>query len=219
MATTLAALLTSCRLLSGDGTMDNFARAENLLAPDAPINGTNLTFFVQNIPMVPNGFQRVVVDNSLIGSGGYTPAEAVGQITFNVAPTTSVFASYYYYLFPDATWTEFIIAGLEVLNLSTGIPATDIPLMPEGLLAALKTYAGAFFCYRVSKQTALWYNQRLQERVEDRDDISKKWQALGDKSLASADKMRDEYYSGAGTEHAPAFAIVEHQPTMWTPLR
>ncbi|MGH7745411.1 MAG: hypothetical protein ACREQ5_11555 [Candidatus Dormibacteria bacterium] len=199
--------------------MDNFARAENLLAPDALINGTNTTFFVQNIPVAPGGFQRVVVDNALVTPAGYVPTEVVGQITFTVAPTTSVFASYYYYLFADATWTEFIAGGLQLLNLSTGNPIIDVPLVPEGLLAVLKTYASAFFCYRIAKQTALWYNQRLQERVEDRDDVSKKWQALGDKSLAAANLLRDEFYHGAGTEHAPAFAIVEHQPRVWTPYR
>lgn len=219
MATTLAALLTSCRILSGDGTLDNYMRSENCLQNDSPVDGVNKTFFVNSTPIAPGGTISVRVDNSLLAPSAYTVTEPVGQIVMSVAPTTSVYVSYYYYLFPDAVWTEFAAAALEALNLSSGVPATDVPLVPEGLLSALKTYTSTFFCWRVAKQTGLWYNQRLQERVEDRDSISKKWQLLGDSQMKMAIEMRDQYYSGAGANFKPSMRIVEHQPLPWTPSR
>lgn len=215
MATTLAALITSCRILSGDGPSDNFARSENLLNNDTPINGTNKVFYLQNNP-VPT-VTRLIVDNQL--TTGYTLDTPTGTLTLTVAPTTSAFCSYQYYLFSDAVWTEFINTGLEALNLSSGVPDTDLATFPLGLLQALKSYVSAYFCFRIAKQTGLWYNQRLQERVEDRDSISKKWQALGDKQFDHAMKMRDDFYSGSGADRKPSFRIVQNTPLPWTPTR
>ena len=217
--TTLAALITSCRILSGDGQSDNFMRAENLKSTDSgnTIDGTNTSFNVSNFPVVTGKFMAIVADNRL--TTALTVNEPIGAFTLTTAPTSSLYASYYYQLFDDVAWTEFINSSFEILAISTGVPAIDVVNAVPGMLGVVKMYASYYFCMRVAKQTGLWYNQRLQERVDDRDAISKKWAAVADTQLKQAIIARDDFYTGSGKRHAPASAIVQHQPRPYAPFR
>lgn len=219
MATTLAALIVSCRTLAGDGGSDNFKRAENVNDTEYgyPVDGTNKTFVVKNLPVVPGGFFRVVVDNTV--TVAFTPTEAQGQVVFTGAsPLTSVMISYFYYLFSDAIWTEFIALGLEALNFEDQSGDTiDVTLVPPGLLNALKLYAVSYFCRRVSMQTGLWFNQKLQERIDDRDNISTKFMKLAESNEKSAAAAALSFYSGAGTQFLPSFRVGGFQSRPWTP--
>lgn len=196
-------------------------RAENVNDSEFgySIDGTNKTFVVKNFPVVPGGFSRVVADNTV--TTNFTPTESTGQLVMTTPPATSLYVSYYFQLFSDAVWTEFVTFGMQQINLS-GISesaATDVPNVPEGLIAALKTYINATFCRRVAQQTGLWYNQRLQERVEDRNDISNKWLKLAESAQKLGDAQRMAYYTGSGAESSPAFRIGGFQPRPWTPVR
>jgi hypothetical protein len=217
--TTLPALILSCRTLAGDGSTDNFVRGENCNNPENgnALDGLNMTFSVANFPVVPGGFQVIRVDNTVVTPTSVT--EALGIFTVPTAPQASVYATYYYYLFPDTVWTEFVVAGLEQCNISTGTPILDTTTVPEGLLVVVKQYISYYFCQRMSMQTGLWYNQRLQERTEDRDNISRKWLALSQATLKAADAMLASYYAGSGTQDAPAFQIGGWQPRPWSPYR
>lgn len=221
MATTLAALITSCRTIAADGPSDNFMRAENVNDAEFgfAIDGYNATFVTKNLPIVPGGVMSVIVDNATLPPSGYTPIEAIGQITLLTPPSTSVYVSYYFYLFPDAVWTEFVAASLQICNLSTGDPFNDVPLIAENFLAAVKSYVSSYFCRRVAAQTGLWYNQRLQERVEDRDTISAKWLKQAESTEKQADYLLTSAYEGSGSQAAPAFAIGGFQPRPFTPWR
>jgi hypothetical protein len=223
----LAGFLVSVRILSGDGPSDNFARSENCLNNDSPVNGTNTIFFVQNAPVAPGGFISFRVDNQLI-SNPYTDGrvtsvdEATGQITMATAPTTSFFANYYYYLFPDTVWTQFVQSALQNLNFintSNQSVAQALANLTDAFTPAVQLLVKFYFCSRVAQQTGLWYNQRLQERVEDRDSVSRKWLALGDAAWKNAMLARDDAYRGSGSKEGPAFTIVQMQPFTWTPKR
>lgn len=220
MGTTLAALITSCRALAGDGLSDNFKRTENVNDTEYgyAIDGANRTFVVKNLPVVPGGFFRVVVDNAV--TVAFVPTEAQGQLVFTAAPTASCFVSYYYYLFSDTIWTEFISLALEALNFEDQAgDTTDATLVPYGLLMALKLYAVSFFCRRVAMQTGIWYNQKLQERVDDRDNISAKFVKLAESNMKAAQAAVLSFYSGSGTDTAPAFRVGGYQPRPWTPAQ
>ncbi len=221
MATTLAALITSCRTIAADGPSDNFARAENVNDAEFgfPIDGVNTTFVVKNLPITPSGTVKVVADNMLLQPTAYIPNESIGEITLAVAPITSCYVSYFFFLFPDSVWTEFVAAAMQVCNFSTGDPTDDVPLVNERFLPPIKAYTHAYFCNRVAAQTGLWYNQRLQERVEDRDNISSKWLRLGQAAEKRADILLAAAYEGSGSEVAPAFRIGGFQPQPWAPYR
>lgn len=217
MATTLAGLITSCRTFSGDGALDNLKRFENLNNAELGnvINGSNTAFYVSLAPVTPGGFQRIVVDNS--PTTAYTPNEPLGEIVLATPPTTSVYATYYYYLFPDNVWTEIVTAAVQRVNLSTGNLTNDVGLIPEGMLAAVKVFANAFFCTKVASQTGLWYNKRLQERVDDQDNVSAKYSKMAEQNFKRGDAMLSQYYTDRN--QVAAFNIVEHQPKPFTPSR
>ena len=221
MSTTLTAVIISARLLAGDGPTDNLVRNENADNADIgnTINGVNKLFNCQNFPLVPapGGIQTVVQDGAI--TTAFTENDPTGQVTTTTAPVSTLYFTYFFYLFPDATWTEFVTGALEVLNVSTGIPATDITLVPEGLLPAVKSYSVARFCMRVATQTGLWYNQKLQEREEDRESVSKKFLQMGQEWNKQGNAQRDGFYMGAGTQLQPAMSIVEFVPRDWTPRR
>jgi hypothetical protein len=207
--------------------MDSFARSENCLNNDSPINDTNTQFYVQNAPIAPGGLIQLTVDNQLISSP-YTDArvtsitEQTGQFVLATAPTTSVFANYYYYLFPDATWQEFVSAALEELNFYNATTQTlddAVSAIPDVFLGAVKGLTRAWFASRIATQTGLWYNQRLQERIEDRDSISKKYADMSDRLRKSALLMRDDAYRGSGSKESPQMAITQMIPRVWTPRR
>jgi hypothetical protein len=221
MATTLAALITSCRTIAADGPSDNFQRAENVNDAEFgfPIDGYNTTFVTKNIPVVPGGFQKVVVDNITLVPTAYTVNEAIGEIVLLVPPLTSIYVSYYFYLFADVVWTEFIVGALQLTNLSSGVVLTDVASLPENFIPVVKAYANSYFCRRVANQTGLWYNQRLQERVEDRDNISAKWLRLAESAQKQADALLVQAYSGNASQNAPSFRIGGFQPQSYTPSR
>jgi hypothetical protein len=215
--TTLPELITSCRLIAGDGEVSNLARNENLKNAELgnDVNGVNTVFSVLNVPIAPGGIQMVRVDNTYVNIDTVTPNEALGMFTLAVAPQTSVYAMYYYYLFPDAVWTEFVTSALQRLNLSSGNPTLDVQNVPEGLLGALKIYAQAFFDTSVAQQTGLWYDQKLGERAESRDDVAKKYTTLAEKNFKQGDVARDAFYNDRIL--VPNLVIQQHQASPWTP--
>ena len=207
----------SARTLFGDGPTDNLARKESLNDPDmgGVVDGINTVFPVLNYPITTIG----TVWNDGVVTTAYTADEITGEITFTVAPTTSAAITYYYELMSDDSWTEFVTAALERLGLSTGIPSVDIPNVPEGLLAALKTYSGAAWAQRISSQSGLWYNQKFQERQEDRDTISRKFLTLAQSLWKDGDNQRTSFYQGNGAQYKPGFKIVQFTPKQYTPCR
>lgn len=217
----LSDVILSARLSVGDGPTDNLARNESLDNNDIgnTIDGLNSVFGVVNYPIVPLGVQTVLVDGLPLASSGYVVNEPIGELTITIPPTTSAFATYYYYLMPDATWTEFIASGLERLNLSTGVVnlGFDLLAIASGLLPALKAYACANWCMRLASQTGLWYNQKLQERVEDRENISRKFMQLAQEFNKQGDAIRDSFYKGSGSELRPSFRIRQMSPRPITP--
>lgn len=219
--TTLPLLIASCRTIASDGALDNFMRAENLNDSEFgfPIDGVNTSFVVKNFPIVPGGIVNVIADNSLLTIAQYTPNEAIGQLNLLVAPMTSLYVSYYFYLFPDSVWLEFVTAALQVCNFSSGYPDVDVPGIGENFLPAVKCYINAYFCGRMAQQTGLWYNQRLQERVEDRDSISGKWLKIAESQTKQAAFLLNQAYLGSGSEFAPAFRVGGFTPRPYTPRR
>jgi hypothetical protein len=181
------------------------------------IDGVNGVFSLVNYPLPTGGVQLVVEDGTI--TTAFVVNEATGQITMTTPPVATLYATYYYYLMGDDAWDEFVLNGMEILNRSTGDPTIDVPMLEEGLIPALKSFAVSRFCMRVATQTGLWYNQRLQERVEDRDSVSKKFLALGAEWLKQGSSLRDGFYLGSGTEIRPAFTIVEHIARQYTPNR
>jgi hypothetical protein len=217
--TTLANLIISARTLVGDGPTDNLVRTENVNNPDISnyINGSNKVFSVQNYPVTPGGTQLVVADND--ATMAYTVNEASGQYTITTAPTATLYISYYFYLLPDSSWTEFITSANENVGNSTGDLENDISMTPEGLLAPIKWYACASFCMRLAAQTGLWYNQKLQEREEERENISKKYTQMAQEWKKQADAFLASYYQGNGTQLRPAMRIITFSPRPYTPSR
>jgi hypothetical protein len=220
----LADVILSARLSVGDGPTDNLARNESLDNNDIgnDINGTNQVFAVVNYPIVPGGTQSVIADGTVLATpAGYTVNEPIGELTIVDPPAATLYVTYYYYLLPDSTWQEFVVSGLSKLNLSTGAAnvETDLTTFPQGLIPALKAYACAGFCMRLSTQTGLWYNQRLQERDEQRDSIARKFMTLAQEFMKQGDAERNSYYSGAGTQLVPSFRIREMSPRPITPRR
>ncbi len=217
--TTLEAFILSARALVGDGPADNFARLENLNNPDIGnnINGTQKIFNLQNAPIPDEGVFQVIADGTTVQPAAVDTLH--GQLTLTIAPITSLQASYYYYYFSDATWTEFVTSALQNLGYSINGPTVDVPTVPEGLLPATKLYTAYGFAMRVASQTATWYNQKLQERDEMRDSISGKWLKLAAQYRKDGDTARNDFYSGGGTQLKPSFKILEHEPTNYTPSR
>lgn len=219
MPTTLPQFIISCRTLVGDGPTDNAARLENLNNIDNGnnINGAQKVFNLQNFPIAPGGVFQTLSDGNAVTPSGVD--ELHGQVLFTIAPTLTLQVSYYYFLFEDSAWSEFIINALQIVGLSTNNPTQDIVVVPEGLLAACKLYAAYYFAMRVASQTGLWYNQKLQERDEARDSISGKWLKIAAAYKKDADALRADYYLGAGRQLKASFTILEHAPRPYTPSR
>jgi hypothetical protein len=219
---TLADFILMARQSVGDGPTDNLSRLESLNNPDeagtgvAIIDGVNKTFVTENFPVV--SVDLMMVDGSTISSG-YTIDTTTGTIVFGTAPQTSAYISYYYYLLTDQAWTDFVIDALARMDKSTGNPANDVPQLEAGLISPLSSYACGLWARRIAGQSGLWYNQRLQERQEDRDSISKKYLAMSEAMLKDGDIARDDLYKGAGMQYRPAFVIVMHPPRPFTPMR
>lgn len=212
--------ITQAREFVGDGYTDNLARLESLNNPDLGgiIDGNNKNFVTENFPV--QAVVSVQVDGATVTSpSGYTLNPDTGQITFVVAPTQSAIITYYYLLMPDDSWEQFVQDGIRRLNLSTGDLADDIQNVPEGLLAALNSYTCGSWARRIAGQSGLWYNQRLQERNEDRDSISKKFSTMSQDLLKDGDIARDDYYKGAGKQYKPGFTVIMHPPRQYTPSR
>lgn len=206
----------------GDGPTDNLSRLESLNNPDeagtgiAIINGSNTVFVTENFPIV--SVELMMVDGTVITTG-YTVDDTTGTVVFVTAPNTAAYISYYYYLMTDEAWTDFTNDGLSRMNVGTGDPDTDVQNLPQGLVSALTSYACGLWARRIAGQSGLWYNQRLQERQEDRDSISKKYLAMSEAMMKDGDIARDDYYKGSGKQYAPSFAIVMHTPRQYTPER
>lgn len=222
---TLANVILDARALVGDGLTDNLVRDENLNNSDIGnvVDGTNKIFSVTNFPVSPfassGGVQVVVADGSVLPVVQYTVNEPLGTITTNSSPQISIYASYYFFLMNDVSWTTFVKTGIERINASTGNPLLDIQQVQEGLLPAVYQYACAAWAQRMSGQTGLWYNQRLQERDEQRDLISAKFRTLSKQMFDNGDKARDDFYKGNGSQNKAAFKIVQHPARSWTPSR
>lgn len=222
---TLANAILDARSLVGDGITDNLVRDENLNNSDIGnvVDGQNKLFSVTNFPLSPfasaGGVQIVVADGSVLPVNQYTVNEPLGQITTVTSPQLSIYGTYYFYLMNDTSWTTFMKIGIERINASTGVPANDILIIPEGLLPAVYQYACGAWAQRMSSQTGLWYNQRLQERDEQRDSISSKYMRLAKQMFDNGDKARNDFYSGSGRAGKAAFMIIRHQPRTWTPSK
>lgn len=223
MSMDLPTFLEDARTFVGDGPTDNLARLESLNNPDLAgsginiINGTNVLFYVENYPIA--SVVLVLVDGSPISPSGYTLDETTGLFTFNVAPANTANVTYYYYLMDDTSWTNFVQDGLSRMKLSTNDPASDIENVDPGLISALTSYAAGSWARRIAGQSGLWYNKRLQERQEDRNDISNKFMKQSEAYLKDGDIARDDFYKGAGQQYKPAMAIVQHTPRPYTPMR
>ena len=217
----LADVILSARLAVGDGPTDNLARNESLDNNDIGnfIDGTSTLFSVVNFPIVPGGMQTVQKDGVTLVPATYTVLEPIGEIQFSVAPIGKATVTYYYYLMNDATWTTFISIAISKLNRSTGVIAFDLTSLQQGLQPALQAYACGLWAMRISSQTGLWYNQKLQERAEDRENISRKFMVLAQEFNKQGDSARDEFYGGAGTQHKPSFRIIEMSPRPYTPMK
>jgi hypothetical protein len=216
----LDAFIMSVRELVGDGPTDNLSRNENLDNSDLGhiVDGSNRRFGVLSFPIAPDGVVVVVQDGS--PTLDYNVYEDTGVIVTWVPPAATLYASYYYYLLPDTTWIPFVIKAMEKLNVATvDGPEVDLPNVPQGLLAALKSYTAASWCMRIASQTGLWYNQRLQERDEQRENISKKFSDMATVWTKLGDAERDSFYMGAGTQLRPNFRIVQMTPRNYTPSR
>lgn len=226
---TLASAILSARQLVGDAPTSNLVRGEDLNNTDIGnvFDGVTTIFSLTNFPVAPaasGGGVAMVIADGIVLSPTATPPdyvvnEPLGQLTLAVPPSTSLHATYYFYLMDDSAWTEFITNGIERINASTGVPATDIVTVPEGLLVAVKQYAAANWAQRLAGQTGLWYNQRLQERDEQRENISRKFMQLAKQFFDNGDKARDDFYKGSGSQNKAAFTIIRMMPRDWTPRR
>lgn len=217
----LSDFILLARSFAGDGPTDNLARLESLNNPDIAgsgigiINGTNVYFVTANFPIA----SIIIVLQDGVPTDNYTNNPNTGFLKFETAPAESAYTSYYYYLMTDAAWTNFTQDALSRIDITTNTPATDIQNVPSGLTSALTSYACGSWARRIAGQSGLWYNQRLQERQEERDSISKKYLTMSEAFLKDGDIARDDYYKGAGQQFRPAYAIVQHTPRQYTPQR
>lgn len=219
MPTTLPALIVSARSLVGDSATANYLPAENMNNPDVgnTVNAVNVNFNLVNFPI--SAVVSVNADNNLLATTAYSVTANTGAMILACAPGESLRSAYYFNFFSDADWIEFITWGLERMNMSTNVPSVDVPNVQDGLLSALKTYACAAFANRMSLQTGTWYNQRLQEQIEDRDAISKKYADMAKELTKDGDNQLDNLYKGAGQQFKPAFQILSRPPRPYTPAR
>lgn len=217
--TTLPSLIVSGRRLVGDAADSNLQRNESLNNPDIGniINGTNTVFTFVNFPAV--SIVQALVDGAVVAAQYYEVDFTNGIITFDVAPVSTAYLTYYFYLMNDNDWTEFVTWALQAVGASTGNPLTDVPSVQEVLLPAVKMYAASLWASRIANQTGLWYNQKLQEREEDREQISAKYTKMAENYSKEADSQRDEAYKGQGKQFQPAFAINQKTPRLYTPYR
>lgn len=147
----------------------------------------------------------VYVDGSLVSVTA--DALEMGEFTLSVAPTNSqtLEASYYVQWFNDDELDTFLIQAAQWTSLGE-----DYTNVPVGLRPAVLDYA-ANLGY---KRLALWWARAISETYmyqevpnKDRFAVVESYNKMAKDHAASAQKLRDDYYSRQGQALQPLFGI------------
>jgi len=224
---TLAALITSLRILGHDGPADHTIFGEKLGAvPNGfPVDGSNTVFKIGG----QDGHSTPIVAGSVYLTypadptkrritTGFTLSDAVnGFITFSVAPasSTEILADYNYYWFSDAQLTEFINEAAQTTVAGTTDPTT----IDANLVQAMLQFALASFFQSRASQYAERYATSGGQAGTSVDQVAKMYLDLAKAATIRATQYRDDYYKRQGQREAPSSVVVNFRIDPITPFR
>ncbi len=229
---TLAQLIVSLRLLANDDSASKTIWDENLGSdPTTPVDGANTKFRLKSIPLVGTTTPGSVYI-TIIGTGaayrtqsGFTVNDfTLGLLTFSPAPNpgtgqgAGVYASYNYYWFSDAKYTEFLNEAYSDLSLNAAVDPTQIPL---GLEPAMLQYALARFFKARASQYMERYSSSGGEAGQAVESVSKGYLQAASQAEKRGDTLRDSFYKKQGQQLTPAFQTNRTAPRIdpITPIR
>ena len=208
---------TALRSLVNDGPADKLCQSKKLVGVQDGVNLTFKTFEFRRVGTfvgpIPVAFPQGVYKNgALLNARDIKvddPASGVfmlrGTGTGTAPQPRDLFtATYYYQWFTDAELQSFLSNASNWLSLGS-----NYLTIPDGLNASALDFA-ARECYR---KAAVKFTQRMSEVYKTEDapegvqDMIDTWRSLAKDFMASAEKMRDDFYSRAGQANQPLFGF------------
>ncbi len=209
---TLAALITSCRILGNDTPTSNLITLES---PIGTADGTNTKFRLQ--------YQNIVSASVYISYGttfrtntGFTVDLTNGILTFSPAPAnaTALIADYNYYWFTDTDWTDFLGQAAQLLGSST-----DPTTVAAGLIQALEQFALYYYFMRRATQYANKYASSGGQAAQQVDSVTKNFLGLANAAMKNGNQMRADFYTKKDAQMNPASATATYQFDPMSPRR
>jgi hypothetical protein len=209
---TLAALITSCRILGNDST------DSNLITVESPIglkNAVNTKYRLQNQNIV-SGSVYVSFATTFRTQTGFTVDLTNGILSFSVAPASGadLLADYYFQWFTDTAWTEFLNNAALQLGGSN-----DPTMVPAGLVMALQQYALYYYFLRRATQYANKYASTGGQAGQSVETVTGNFQKLASTAMKTGNQLRDDYYLKQGKQKDPSASVVSMQFDPMTPRR
>ncbi len=212
-ALALPFVVTTIRSLVGDlGTgREQSVRKES---PAGTVDGVNKLFELAQYPLISGSLSVWKNDALLATPAGYTVNLEMGEITYVVAPliTDRMASSYRFLWFPDDGYHQFIIAAGGHCGV-TAVGGTNIIVAglvvtgtPEGLMQAVRLYAGCMYNFRRADQSAHKFNASAGGQTQSVDSVTRNFREMAKSMCAQAETARDDYYKGFGAADAPAAA-------------
>lgn len=237
---TLASLITSLRLLANDdNTNPKTIWDENLGSdPTTPVDGSNVNFRLKSVPLIDIA-QAGVADAvytwiTIVGTGAvyrtrlHTVFKVIdptnGIIQFITAPNpgsaqgAGVYATYQYYWFSDAKYTEFLNEASSDLQLNAAVDPTTVQV---GLVPPMLQYALARFFKARASQYMERYSSSGGEAGQSVESVAKGYLQAASQAEKRGDTLRDSFYKKQGQQLTPAFQTIGTAPRIdpITPIR
>lgn len=202
-----AAALTALRQFLNDGPTDRPVKSKQIIGP---ANGVNKVFFTWEDRLITGTVSTIVNDTVIAEGANLAVNQALGQLTYLVAPPPSaaIVASYFFQYFTDAELTSALTAGLGQIS-----DATLVTNVPNGLQQAVLCFAGYFAYYKQAMRWAQRMSERfiLQDAPLDSETLGRSnlFRQMANDLYKQAREMREDYYTQQGRREQPAWTVVK----------
>jgi len=215
MALTVAGLIGGARALFNDRYDNNFANDDI----SDQVDGTNQRFKLQNRNLVgvsqgAPANPALYYNNNLVSTTVFNAATGIVTIASPPGAGGDLKGEYFFTLCTDAEYT------LWATDAANFVGSTDPTQVADGLASCLHNYMAAMAAEKMSDMSGWYYQAAAGNKNFNKDQISAKFLAIYKEKMATAEKLRDDFYKRHGQREAPAKAVTNFRGVeRYTPRR
>ena len=207
---TIETMIERVRILTGD-TKDSKA-ANDQLGRDTsyPVDGSNVTFKLQNVPLVPGSLALTIRGTGAVvrqKAGISITDEAHGIFDLVAAPNPGTgqddgaWVDYNWFWMADDKYREFITQAAENLQ---GAAAPNPASVISGLVPAMMQYALALAWRARASLYAEKYSSSGGEAGQSVQSVAEQYRKMAQDADKRGDTLRDDFYKKQGARNSVA---------------